>query len=83
MKILKVLINLKINKLVESFIDYLIDAGHFVFVNSHWVEIQATWIDKYTHNFMVVSEEESEQLQVNYELRLMDASRRLKGRPLF
>ncbi|WP_115708600.1 non-ribosomal peptide synthetase, partial [Legionella sainthelensi] len=78
MKILKVLINLKINKLVESFIDYLIDAGHFVFVNSHWVELQATWIDKYTHNFMVVSEEESEQLEVNYELHLMDDSRRLK-----
>ncbi|WP_162263058.1 non-ribosomal peptide synthetase [Legionella cincinnatiensis] len=79
MKILKVLINLKINKLVQSFIDYLIDAGHFVFVNAHWVEMQATWIDKYTHNFRVVSEDQLEQLNVNYELHLMGTSKGLKN----
>ena len=56
--------NLKINKVVQSFIDYLIDAGHYVFVNAHWVEAQALWIDKYTHNFLVVAEEQLNQFDV-------------------
>ncbi|WP_165482867.1 non-ribosomal peptide synthetase, partial [Legionella gratiana] len=82
MKILKVLINLKINKLVQSFIDYLIDAGHFVIVNAHWVETQATWIDKYTHNFIIAREEQLEQFDVDYELHLIDAPGRLKNKSI-
>ncbi len=80
MKILKVLINLKINKVVQSFIDYLIDAGHYVVVNAHWVNTQATWINKYTHNFSVVTEEQLNQINVDYELYLSNNGKRLKDK---
>lgn len=71
MKILKVLIDERINKLAQPFIDYLIDSGHFVFVNEHCID-EEDWTDKYTHNLTVIAKEQLGQIDVDYTLLLSD-----------
>ena len=68
MRVLKFLINAGANLLVEKLIDYMIDAGHEVYINA--ASNVESLKNKYTHNFRLVNLFDFDLRKIDYIFNL-------------
>ena len=68
MKVLKFLIHTDYNLLSKKIIEYLIDAGHFVWVVDSDENTTQEWSRNFTHNFEIIKNEDIEESKFDYLL---------------